>query len=236
MGFEIVRLDHVQLAMPEGREAEAEALLFGPPRIGAPPQTRAPGRAAGLLVRRWAGVAPSRRRRGLPAGPQGPPGAGGPRSARSGGGSGCGRRGGSAQPRERPFGGGALLHRRSLRQSDRAHRRGVDLATGPTAVLVAGAREAPAGTEAIVPTGVAGGGRGSRAAGVSGTRVCACDLGHRLALPEKPRRIAIRQARRDRCLVWAGRLVRDRRPSAGACTSGRRRRGRSRPGPSHPRP
>jgi catechol 2,3-dioxygenase-like lactoylglutathione lyase family enzyme len=29
MGFEIVRLDHVQLAMPEGREAEAEAFYSG---------------------------------------------------------------------------------------------------------------------------------------------------------------------------------------------------------------
>jgi catechol 2,3-dioxygenase-like lactoylglutathione lyase family enzyme len=28
MGFEIVRLDHVQLAMPPGREAEAEAEAF----------------------------------------------------------------------------------------------------------------------------------------------------------------------------------------------------------------
>ncbi len=29
MGFEIVRLDHVQLAMPRGREAEAEAFYAG---------------------------------------------------------------------------------------------------------------------------------------------------------------------------------------------------------------
>jgi catechol-2,3-dioxygenase len=29
MGFEIVRLDHVQLAMPPGREAEAEAFYAG---------------------------------------------------------------------------------------------------------------------------------------------------------------------------------------------------------------
>ncbi len=29
MGFEIVRLDHVQLAMPPGREAEAEAFYSG---------------------------------------------------------------------------------------------------------------------------------------------------------------------------------------------------------------
>ncbi len=29
MGFEIVRLDHVQLAMPPGREAEAEAFYCG---------------------------------------------------------------------------------------------------------------------------------------------------------------------------------------------------------------
>jgi catechol 2,3-dioxygenase-like lactoylglutathione lyase family enzyme len=29
MGFEIVRLDHVQLAMPSGREAEAEAFYSG---------------------------------------------------------------------------------------------------------------------------------------------------------------------------------------------------------------
>jgi catechol 2,3-dioxygenase-like lactoylglutathione lyase family enzyme len=29
MGFEIVRLDHVQLAMPAGREAEAEAFYAG---------------------------------------------------------------------------------------------------------------------------------------------------------------------------------------------------------------
>ena len=29
MGFEIVRLDHVQLAMPTGREAEAEAFYSG---------------------------------------------------------------------------------------------------------------------------------------------------------------------------------------------------------------
>ena len=29
MGFEIVRLDHVQLAMPKGREAEAEAFYSG---------------------------------------------------------------------------------------------------------------------------------------------------------------------------------------------------------------
>jgi catechol 2,3-dioxygenase-like lactoylglutathione lyase family enzyme len=29
MGFEVVRLDHVQLAMPPGREAEAEAFYSG---------------------------------------------------------------------------------------------------------------------------------------------------------------------------------------------------------------
>ena len=46
MGFEIVRLDHVQLAMPPGREAEAEAFyagLLGLPRIPKPAPLAARG-------------------------------------------------------------------------------------------------------------------------------------------------------------------------------------------------
>jgi catechol 2,3-dioxygenase-like lactoylglutathione lyase family enzyme len=46
MGFEIVRLDHVQLAMPPGREAEAEAFyagLLGLERVAKPPSLAARG-------------------------------------------------------------------------------------------------------------------------------------------------------------------------------------------------
>ena len=46
MGFEIVRLDHVQLAMPPGREAEAEAFyagLLGLERVPKPPPLAARG-------------------------------------------------------------------------------------------------------------------------------------------------------------------------------------------------
>ena len=46
MGFEIVRLDHVQLAMPPGREDEAEAFysgLLGLPRIPKPEPLAARG-------------------------------------------------------------------------------------------------------------------------------------------------------------------------------------------------
>jgi catechol 2,3-dioxygenase-like lactoylglutathione lyase family enzyme len=46
MGFEIVRLDHVQLAMPPGGEAEAEAFysgLLGLERIPKPPPLAARG-------------------------------------------------------------------------------------------------------------------------------------------------------------------------------------------------
>ena len=38
MGFEIVRLDHVQLAMPPGREAEAEAFYSGLLGLGRVPK------------------------------------------------------------------------------------------------------------------------------------------------------------------------------------------------------
>ncbi len=44
MGFEIVRLDHVQLAMPAGREAEAEAFYSGLLGLTRVAQTRAAGR------------------------------------------------------------------------------------------------------------------------------------------------------------------------------------------------
>ena len=46
MGFEIVRLDHVQLAMPPGREDDAEAFysgLLGLPRIPKPEPLAARG-------------------------------------------------------------------------------------------------------------------------------------------------------------------------------------------------
>ncbi len=46
MGFEIVGLDHVQLAMPPGREAEAEAFysgLLGLQRVPKPPPLAARG-------------------------------------------------------------------------------------------------------------------------------------------------------------------------------------------------
>ena len=46
MGYEIVRLDHVQLAMPAGREAEAEAFysgLLGLTRLPKPPPQAARG-------------------------------------------------------------------------------------------------------------------------------------------------------------------------------------------------
>jgi catechol 2,3-dioxygenase-like lactoylglutathione lyase family enzyme len=46
MGFEIVRLDHVQLAMPPGGEAEAEAFysgLLGLERVPKPPPLAARG-------------------------------------------------------------------------------------------------------------------------------------------------------------------------------------------------
>ena len=54
MGFEIVRLDHVQLAMPAGPGSGGRSLLLGAPRVGPPPQARAPGGAGRLLVRRRA--------------------------------------------------------------------------------------------------------------------------------------------------------------------------------------
>ena len=53
MGFEIVRLDHVQLAMPAGREAEAEAFYSGSSDWRAA-QTRAAGVAGGC----WFGDGP----------------------------------------------------------------------------------------------------------------------------------------------------------------------------------
>ena len=46
MGFEVVGLDHVQLAMPPGREAEAEAFysgLLGLERVPKPPPLAARG-------------------------------------------------------------------------------------------------------------------------------------------------------------------------------------------------
>ena len=46
MGFEIVRLDHVQLAMPEGLEAQAEAFyagVLGLERVPKPPPLAARG-------------------------------------------------------------------------------------------------------------------------------------------------------------------------------------------------
>jgi catechol 2,3-dioxygenase-like lactoylglutathione lyase family enzyme len=46
MGYEIVRLDHVQLAMPAGREADAEAFysgLLGLRRLPKPPSLAARG-------------------------------------------------------------------------------------------------------------------------------------------------------------------------------------------------
>ena len=108
MGFEIVRLDHVQLAMPPGREAEAEAFysgLLGLTRVPKPEPLAARGGCwfgGGTVAR-----AP-RRRGGLPAGPQGPSGAGGPRPAGPRGGAG-GRGGGGAAEPERPPGAGAYV-------------------------------------------------------------------------------------------------------------------------------
>ena len=55
MGFEVVRLDHVQLAMPPGREADAEAFysgLLGLERIRSPNRWRR-GAAAGSSAERW---------------------------------------------------------------------------------------------------------------------------------------------------------------------------------------
>ena len=77
MGFEIVRLDHVQLAMPPGGRREAEAFYSGLLGLSAPAQARAAGGAGRLLVRPGAGGAPPRGGGGLPARPQGPPGPGG---------------------------------------------------------------------------------------------------------------------------------------------------------------
>ena len=55
MGFEIVRLDHVQLAMPPGREAEAEAFYSGLLGLSACPSRRRwrPGAAAGSATAPW---------------------------------------------------------------------------------------------------------------------------------------------------------------------------------------
>ena len=52
MGFAVIGLDHVQLAMPPGRESEAEAFYAGflgfvrIPKYGATPTSRQPGRKA----------------------------------------------------------------------------------------------------------------------------------------------------------------------------------------------
>ena len=70
----ITGLDHVQLAMPPGREADAEAFYAGPSDpTGA--ETRAAGPPGRLLVRARATPGAPRRGGGLPAGPQGPSGA-----------------------------------------------------------------------------------------------------------------------------------------------------------------
>ena len=82
MGFEIVRLDHVQLAMPPGGEEAARGLLRGPARARTGPQAGAPGGPGRLLVPPGRhGGAPGRGG-GLPPGPQGAPGLLGPRPAR----------------------------------------------------------------------------------------------------------------------------------------------------------
>ena len=108
MGFEIVRLDHVQLAMPLGREAEAEAFysgLLGLTRLPKPEPHGLAGAAAGSPGS--GGPAP-RRRGGLPPRPQGPPGPGGPRPACPGGRPAGRRGGGAAQSGPRP-GAGAYV-------------------------------------------------------------------------------------------------------------------------------
>ena len=50
MGFEIVGLDHVQLAMPPGREAEAEAFYSGLLGLERVPKPTDSGRPRRLLV------------------------------------------------------------------------------------------------------------------------------------------------------------------------------------------
>ncbi len=72
--YRVVGIDHVQLAMPPGREAEdrAEAFyagLLGLPRVRQASRAGRPGR---VLVRARSGQGPPRRRGGLPSRPQGP--------------------------------------------------------------------------------------------------------------------------------------------------------------------
>ena len=73
MSFEIVRLDHVQLAMPPGREAEAGGLLLRPPRAHARAQARGPGGTGRVLVRAGPGGPAPGGGGGLPARPQAHP-------------------------------------------------------------------------------------------------------------------------------------------------------------------
>ena len=71
-----LEIDHVQLAMPAGGEDDGSGVLLrrcsGIPEVPKPPSA---GRPRRLLVRGRRGARPPRRRRGLPSGPQGPPGA-----------------------------------------------------------------------------------------------------------------------------------------------------------------
>ena len=78
MGFEIVRLDHVQLAMPAGREAEAEAFYSGLLGLVRLPKPEPLASRGGCWFGDGAGGAAPRRRGGLPPRPQGPPGPGRP--------------------------------------------------------------------------------------------------------------------------------------------------------------
>ena len=75
MGFEIVRLDHVQLAMPPGREDEAEAFyagLLGLERVPKPEPLAARGAGAGSPGARWRCTSAWRRTSARPARPTRP--------------------------------------------------------------------------------------------------------------------------------------------------------------------
>ena len=180
MGFEIVRLDHVQLAMPPGGEEEAEAFYAGSARARRASPSPAPLAARGGCWFRRGDTAvhlgveedfrPARKAH---------PAFVGPRPARPRGGARCGRGGGAAQPRPRAR--TRCLRRRPVREPHRAHRRGLS----GRVPREPGRKEGPAGTGGPPPpahrwrAGVLG-----RHRRVS-PRVCARHLSDRLALHKK---------------------------------------------------
>ncbi len=124
MGFEIVRLDHVQLAMPPGREDGGGGLLRRPSRLrrGCPSPSPSPRAAAagspGVATRC---TSASRRTSARPARPTRPSwSAGCPPSSAALEAAGVG---GAAEPRRRAGAGG--VRGRPVREPDRADRGGV---------------------------------------------------------------------------------------------------------------